>query len=510
VADTTSGPRAPDDATLLNQVRTGDPSAFGVLYQRHFEAVQSLARELVPSPAEADHLVAETFALVHEVTQSGGGPTDAFRPYVLTALRRAAGGKLAEPAAADPGEPIGSPRSDGSLVTRAFLSLPERWRAVLWHAEIEQATPESLAPLLGVTAGGVAELDLRAREGLRQAVVRTHLADHPECVPAAERLDAYERGVLAESAASNVAAHLSECASCSAAIAALADLTAALRADVAPVYLGSASAAYLAGRNQASPAGGATGTGANTQELAVTGAAAGAPSLLYRVSHPPRRGLAGAGAVLGAAALVAIIALAWTGSPHSSRPGDRPVGADAPLGVTASASPADPSRSARPSPTARPKPSRTARRTAPASSAPPSPSPAPDASLAASPAPAAQLTVAISLQGGSRRFVQLPFQVGNTGNAATGAVTAAVTLPAGSWLIGGFGRRHGGGGWTCQPDSTGASCQHAPISAGAQAPGVLFVIVGRSACGQPVGITASSGSASASAQSADIQCGSGR
>ncbi len=510
MADRTSGPRAPDDATLLNQVRTGDTSAFGVLYQRHVEAVQSLARELVPSPAEADHLVAETFALVHEVTQSGGGPTDAFRPYVLTALRRAAGGKLAEPAPADPGEPAGSPRSDGSLVARAFLSLPERWRAVLWHSQIEQATPESLAPLLGVTPGGVAELDLRAREGLRQAVVRTHLTDHPECVPAAERLDAYERGALADSAAGDVAAHLGQCASCSAVIAALADLTAALRADVAPVFLGSASAAYLAGRSQAAPAGSAAGTGSSTQELAVTGAAAGAASLPYRLSHPRQRGMIGVAAALGAGALVAVIALAWSGSPHSSTPGDRPVGADAPLSITASASPAVSSRSSRPSPTARARPSRTAKRAAPATSTAPSPNPAPAASLAASPAPAAQLTVAISLQGGARRFVQLPFQVGNTGNAATGAVTATVTLPSGSWLIGAFGRHHGGGGWTCQPDPTGASCQHGPISAGAQAPGILFVIVGRSACGQPAAISASSGSASASAQSADIQCGTGR
>jgi DNA-directed RNA polymerase specialized sigma24 family protein len=509
VADKTSGPRAPDDATLLNQVRTGDTSAFGVLYQRHFEAVQSLARELVPSPAEADHLVAETFVLVHEATQSGGGPTDAFRPYVLTALRRAAGGKLAEPAPVEPGEPTGSPRSEGSLVTRAFLSLPERWRAVLWHAQIEQATPESLAPLLGVTAGGVAELDLRAREGLRQAVVRMHLAEHPECIPAAERLDAYQRGVLADSAASTVAAHLGQCASCSAVIGALADLTAALRSDVAPVFLGSASAAYLAGRSQADRLGAAAGTGTNTQELAVTGAAAGAAGLLYRLSHPARRRMIGAASVLGAGALVAVVALAWSGSPHSGSPGDRPVGADAPLSISATASPADPVRSSRPSRTARPKPSRAAKRTAPAASTPPTPSPAPDASLAASPAPAAQLTVSISLQGGGRRFVQLAFQVGNTGSAGTGVVTATVTLPSGSWLIGGFGGRHGDG-WTCQPDSTGASCQHAPISAGAQAPGMLFVVVGRSACGQPVGISVSSGTASASAQSADIQCGSGR
>ncbi len=75
---------------LLNKVRTGDTAAFGVLYQRHVQAVRRLARELVMSPAEADHLVAETFALVHDVTQRGGGPTDAFRPYVLTALRRVA------------------------------------------------------------------------------------------------------------------------------------------------------------------------------------------------------------------------------------------------------------------------------------------------------------------------------------------------------------------------------------------------------------------------------------
>jgi DNA-directed RNA polymerase specialized sigma24 family protein len=507
VADKASGRRVPDDATLLNQVRTGDTSAFGVLYQRHFEAVRSLAREIVKSPAEADHLVAETFSLVHDVTQRGGGPTDAFRPYVLSALRRAAAGMLAEPAPGDPGNPIGSPESEGSQVTRAFLSLPERWRAVLWHSEIERTAPAEVAPILGVPPSGVAELELRASEGLRQAVVRAHVArtGHPECVPAAERLDAYQRGALAEPAAASVAAHLSQCADCSAVCGALADLPGALRDHVAPAFLGPASAAYLAGLRHASPAGQAAGTAADTQQFAVAGAAGGTARLLYWLGHPRRRAWLGVTALLGAGAIVAVIILAGTSGPHASTANQRPVGADAPLGMTASASPAAPSPSGRPSPTARA--DRRARRkpAPPATNAPASPTPAASPSTA-SPAAAAQLTAAISIQGGGRRFIMVNFQVGNTGNAATSAVTATVTLPAGSWLIGAFGQRHGGG-WTCQPEAGAVSCQHDAIAAGTQAPGTLFIGAGSSACGQPLRLAASSGTASASAQSSDIQCG---
>jgi DNA-directed RNA polymerase specialized sigma24 family protein len=510
VADKASGRRVPDDATLLNQVRTGDTSAFGVLYQRHFEAVRSLAHEIVTSPAEADHLVAETFSLVHDVTQRGGGPTDAFRPYVLTALRRAAAGTLAEPAPGDPGNPIGSTESDGSAVTRAFMSLPERWRAVLWHSEIEQATPAEVAPILGVAPSGVAELRVRANEGLRQAVVRAHIArtGHPDCAPIADQLDAYQRGALAGPAATAVAAHLGQCADCSAVSAALADLPGALRDQVAPAFLGPASAAYLAGLRHASPAGKVAGTAADTQEFAAPGAAAGSARLLYLLRHPRRRAWLGAVALVGAAAIIAVVTLPGTSGPRAGAANQRPVGADAPLSMTASASAAVPSRSSRPSPTTRSVP-RAHRRPAPTAPATSAAVPA-DSPSTASSAPAAQLTAAISIQGGGRRFVQLNFQVGNTGNAATGAVTATVTLPAGSWLIGAFGQRHGGG-WTCQPASGGASCQHGAISAGTQAPGTLFIWAAGSACDQPVRISATSGTASASAQSAqNIPCGRGR
>jgi hypothetical protein len=141
-----------------------------------------------------------------------------------------------------------------------------------------------------------------------------------------------------------------------------------------------------------------------------------------------------------------------------------------------------------------------------------------------------QLTASVSIGAqhghGHWHNAQVDFQVSDTGSAATGEVTVAIALPSGAWLFGGDdgqgnggdgGRWHalsssqsvdGGEGWSCQPTSTGASCQHSAISAGGQAQGVIYIgFSGSSACGQPVGVTASSGSASASAQSAqDLQC----
>src|SRR5262245_27105297 len=69
-------------------VRAGDTTAFGVLYERHERAARRLARYLVGAPGEIDDVVAETFARVLDVTQRGGGPTDAVRTYLLTSLRR--------------------------------------------------------------------------------------------------------------------------------------------------------------------------------------------------------------------------------------------------------------------------------------------------------------------------------------------------------------------------------------------------------------------------------------
>lgn len=55
------------------------------------------------------------------------------------------------------------------MTRRAFLSLPARWRAVLWQTEVEGRTPAELAPAAGMTPNGVAQLAWRARLGLAMA-----------------------------------------------------------------------------------------------------------------------------------------------------------------------------------------------------------------------------------------------------------------------------------------------------------------------------------------------------
>ena len=68
----------------------GDAVAYDTLYRRHVTAAHGLARQLVRNRAEADDVVAETYAKILELRHRGGGPDDAFRPYLLTAVRRAA------------------------------------------------------------------------------------------------------------------------------------------------------------------------------------------------------------------------------------------------------------------------------------------------------------------------------------------------------------------------------------------------------------------------------------
>jgi len=193
---------AGSDADLIAAVRNGDAAAYGALYERHAPAARNLARQIIKHPADVDDVVAETFARVLGVLKRGNGPTEAFRPYLITALRRVAVDMVHgqrrqiptdEAELPDPGEPFIDPvvsRFERSAVARAFASLPERWSAVLWHTEIEQAKPAEVAALLGLSANGVSALRRRALEGLKQAYLVLHLSTYPEkeCAPIVSKL----------------------------------------------------------------------------------------------------------------------------------------------------------------------------------------------------------------------------------------------------------------------------------------------------------------------------------
>ena len=590
MAEETPRPLDYDDAKLLNLVRAGDSAAFSVLYQRHVEAARRLARELVVSPAEIDDVVAETFAHVLEVLRQGDGPSDAFRCYVLAAVRRVGEGRYADPrgrvtAASgpplDPGLPVLDPAGvglDDALMVRAFIAQPERWSALLWHLEIEQENPDDVAPLFGLSRDGLAALERRAREGVRQACLDAYIAglDRAECMPVAERLGAYLRYQLSEPRASEVALHLSECDACRAVYAELVDLGATLRRVVAPVILGSVAASYLSsagyivapaaipaaavppvtelpaaagnsapvaaiaagGQSDAGGAGGPAGEGGGPGETRGAGEPGGAGGAGGDPDGPDRphrqgllAGLAGAGAlsVLGAslrrhprrsvavaAALLCILGgvLAVTVSgPSSALPSHDPT-PQAGTGGSASAvssghqSPVASKTTPSPSATAKKPPSpatpSSSNSSLPSSSTTPPPSPT-------TAAPDVTLSVSANVYGPGRgNIAQGFFQVTDTGSASTGELTATIALPSGSSLAN-FGGGHRGNGWTCQATSSGATCQHAAISPNNQAPGYILIQVSNSsACGQPIDVTVTSGSASASAQSSQgIQCSQG-
>ncbi|WP_275888183.1 RNA polymerase sigma factor, partial [Nonomuraea lactucae] len=176
------------DADLLKAVAGGDAGAYVELRERHVAAARALARQLVRGEAEVEDVVAESFTRILTLAGRGGGPAAAFRPYLLTVVRRTVhdrarvgSGQVApgEIERFDPGAPFVDPALVGlerSMIARAFLSLPERWRAVLWHIDVERSRPADVAPLLGLTPGGVAALARRSRDGLCQAYLQAHMS----------------------------------------------------------------------------------------------------------------------------------------------------------------------------------------------------------------------------------------------------------------------------------------------------------------------------------------------
>jgi len=176
------------DPELITRVRAGDRQAFGELYKRHSGPATSLARQFARSAAESDDLVSESFARVLDNLLAGKGPDTAFRAYLFTTVRNTAYDRTRKdkrlqftddmtthdaPVIGD--DPV-LMKMESGLVATAFAQLPERWQAVLWHTQVEGESPAQVGALLGMAPGAVSSLAFRAREGLREAYLQSHLA----------------------------------------------------------------------------------------------------------------------------------------------------------------------------------------------------------------------------------------------------------------------------------------------------------------------------------------------
>lgn len=171
------------EADLIGGVRSGDPAAMAALYERHRGPALKFARSLVSRAEDAEDILHEAFANAVRAIRNGFGPSERFAPYLNTCVRSAANSAWKKQAGERPyphewmePEPVDDPALETVLnvfehehVAAAMRNLPERWRTVLWHAEVLGEPPRNIAPLLGIEANAVSSLLIRARAGLRAA-----------------------------------------------------------------------------------------------------------------------------------------------------------------------------------------------------------------------------------------------------------------------------------------------------------------------------------------------------
>ena len=383
------------DAQLIDAVRNGDTEAYGELFDRHRGAATRLSSQLVPGP-DADDLVAESFVRVLALLQAGKGPDEFFRAYLLTSIRRLhidrtrrqkrvrTTGDEAELDRAvefvDPAEM----RFEQGAAASAFAALPERWQLVLWHLDVEGQKPADIAPLLGMSPNSVSALAYRAREGLRQAYLQSHLAPslHASCRTTTGMLGAYVRGGLSARDSTRVEAHLDECSKCMGLYLELSEINSNLSGILGPALLGTAAAGYVGGGAVL------TGMGAVVEAALAPVKAAGSA-----VAGAGAQGVVAAAVVLTVATAGTIVLTNGSGGPADNE------SKDSSPRVTAPASSPTPSPSPAPSttettepepttttPTPTPNPAPTGTTSGPAATAPVETEPA-DAKPSADPDP---------------------------------------------------------------------------------------------------------------------------
>ncbi|WP_344056519.1 sigma-70 family RNA polymerase sigma factor, partial [Prauserella halophila] len=479
-------PQGMSDAELIASVRTGQLECYGTLYERHVSAAYNLARQLARTSMEADDLVSDAFSKVLDTLRGGKGPDSAFRAYLLTAVRHGAYDKTRRDKKLDLSEDMATVTTVGgagaealtvefsdtaleglerTLAAKAYAKLPERWQAVLWHTEIEGATPAEVAPLLGMTANSVSALAYRAREGLRQAYLQVHLAEvsASTCHTTADKLGAWTRDGLSKRERAQVEAHLDDCTDCQALAAELADVNGALRAVIAPLVLGGGALGYLAlaggGKAAAATAIGA-GTAAGSAGAAggAAGGAGGSGGAAGAVAGAPREfvGVAGSGVAMAAA-----VALALTAGGGGQQ---IPAAAEQPQPEPPAAQ--SPNEPPAPPPQGQPAPEDPPPQDEPA----PQPPPAPDVSPPPeSPEPASvgatvdRQSVELVAGGGP---ADLPITVRNNGGTLSDPIDATLNLPPGVRALDG-----GGGGTTAGAAGSPRGHSAAPAGGGSSPSG---------------------------------------
>ena len=166
-----------------------------------------------------------------DLFRRGKGPERAFRAYLFTTVRHEAGRRAKARQRVMPTDderqidsvvPFGNGRLEDfekTAIRGAYESLPDRWRAVLWHLDVEGRKPQEIGPILKLSPNSVSALAYRARSALREAYLRQHVnhegpAASRECREVRVSLSAYVRRTASSREQTQVRTHLETCGEC--------------------------------------------------------------------------------------------------------------------------------------------------------------------------------------------------------------------------------------------------------------------------------------------------------
>ncbi len=325
-----SSDQGSSDHDLIHRTKSGNSAAFAELWRRHSAKGLAFAKSF--TTFDADDIVAESFARIFQAIRDGGGPTGAFRPYLLTTIRNLAidmsrkgvemrlgdGGAVPDPRFTDERALAAFDRSTTAV---AFTALESRWQEVLWYAEVERLSHGEIALVLGITANAVSALAFRARSAFRERWVQAHLQKNtagPECQWTVERLGAYTRGSLLPRASARVQLHFGSCAPCRSAQDEAANANSRLALVLLPLLLGVSGAAAWAALQPVSAATAAALPATSIGHRVISRAAQNAARLAV-ASPGVAIAAAAAGILLLGAIVVFVPAWASESTPHTTQ-----------------------------------------------------------------------------------------------------------------------------------------------------------------------------------------------
>ncbi|MFI0511995.1 sigma-70 family RNA polymerase sigma factor [Streptomyces sp. WSLK1-5] len=227
--------------------------AYVRIYEEEQPRLVAYARSLTRNSWAAEDVVAEAHFRVWR-RLSAGHEIDNVPAYLMTTVRHLAS-SLASSASsthetprdpqvpeqasaghvADPAEQV----SATDLLVRVLGELPERWVRALWLADAEGQSLETVGHQIGAKQGATAVLLHRAREGMRQAFLRsqTEAPEDPACEVHWVRMPAYVRGNATPRQSERLLAHVDACDGCRERLAVLIRANDRLPALVGPALL---------------------------------------------------------------------------------------------------------------------------------------------------------------------------------------------------------------------------------------------------------------------------------